>query len=41
MLKNLILGDYLKFKLNNAEFKGLVKSYLFMKSNHRMNIRID
>ena len=41
MFKNLILGDYLGFKLNNAEFKGLIKSYLFMKSSHRMNISTD
>ena len=38
MIKNLILGNSLNFKLNNAEFRGLIKSYLLMKSKHRMNI---
>jgi len=38
MIKNLFLGNSLNFKLNNAEFRGLIKSYLLMKSKHRMNI---
>ena len=38
MIKNLILRNSLNFKLNNAEFRGLIKSYLLMKSKHRMNI---
>ena len=41
MIKNLIVGDIFKFKLHNAEFRGLTKSYLFMKSNFRMDINID
>lgn len=38
MIKNLISGNSLNFKLHNAEFRGLIKSYLLMKSKNRMKI---
>jgi len=41
MIKSLILSNPLQFKLNNAEFMGLTRSYLTMKSTRRMNIDID
>ena len=41
MIKNLILRNSLQFKLNNAEFMGLTRSYLTMKSTRRMNIDTD
>ena len=41
MIKSLILSNPLQFKLRNAEFMGLTRSYLTMKSAHRMNIDID
>ena len=41
IFKNIIFGNTLKFKLNSAEFMGLINSYFSMKSKHRMNIDID
>ena len=41
MIKSLILSNPLQFKLRNAEFMCLTRSYLTMKSAHRMNIDID
>ena len=41
MIKSLILSNPLQFKLNNAEFMGLTRSYLTMKSTRRMNIDTD
>ena len=41
MIKSLILSNPLQFKLHNAEFMGLTRSYLTMKSTRRMSIDID